>query len=948
MRYHFLCFFFVLSISAFCQEKTKLDTISIQSINNTLNALEKRLDRKKIDSTLTLIKKKKAIHCIEEGEDCENFKEAYAKGIKLKMIAHFIKDQRDSVIYYYPFVKENSSDPNLIGYTALMAANAKQNNLDYTGFLALKDESIAYYKKANNHLLNFGNYYDLIFFYLECGSINNAAQSLRYLELELESLKNNAKFNEFDKVYKLVKANYLKSKSKYDESIAVLREIDTNNLKRGYEKWEYYNLLYTNYLKKNTPKKALEYYNKIYNKEIESFNVLDINYKKNFYGATLFEELKDENKYESSINALLDFDIKKDPYKYKVNILLSKYYVNKKDYKKAFEYLATYKRIEDSLNIVNENILKEITIYNLRKDKELETLELKNEQKEAIIKKDKKILIAVTIILLLVGTFLVSLIYFIKSKRNYAMQLKLEKSEEVNAVKNIFLENISHEVRTPITIINGYLSLLKESILEPKTVLSYANLISKNTDGLINSLNNYLTVFKTQNGSNYSAKKEIKDLNAFCKNAVLDFKGVCEVKKIDLYYKTNVKKELDIEFDYHGLQKVMYNIISNAIKYSNADSTIYVAFEIVKNGFQITVKDEGIGISKEEQEQVFERFYQSSKHLVTGGFGIGLSLVHQIIQNSGGNITLKSELNVGSVFTITLPLELDNPFLYQKEMKATYDLLSYKIEEKIIDLNLPKALIVDDNIELIQYYENILSTFLQCSFAFNGKEALVKIKTEDYDIIISDLRMPIMDGAMLKNEINKIDTYKSIPFVMVTAVGYDFSDVKNMTIGINDHIVKPFEKNEIIVRVKALLENKMHIKKILATETSEEVTFDSTYSDLLEKVNNKIHKNLNNTDFDVKTLASECGYTQRNLNKILQKATGLTLVSIVLEVRLQKAYEYIVNNSDTSLGEIMFETGFNSRPYFYKKFENRFGIKPGELKKKMTSSINDVAFIEKD
>ena len=246
--------------------------------------------------------------------------------------------------------------------------------------------------------------------------------------------------------------------------------------------------------------------------------------------------------------------------------------------------------------------------------------------------------------------------------------------------------------------------------------------------------------------------------------------------------------------------------------------------------------------------------------------------------------------------------------------------------------NLPKALVVDDNTEMIIYLKEIFSDFLDCTFAFNGKEALNKIEEQSFDIIISDLKMPIMNGMEFKNALNEKGASKDIPFIFMTSVIKDNAKDINL-LSFEDYIEKPFKKDEIISRIQFALEKTFNRRK-LATPIDSDIEFDSSSSELIKKVKNCILKNITNPDFNVIALCDLCGYGQKKLNEILKSKIGLSIVNTILEIRLLKAYDLIIKNRYETLKEVVYAVGINSRPYFNKKFELRFGIKPGDLRKK--------------
>jgi CheY-like chemotaxis protein len=338
---------------------------------------------------------------------------------------------------------------------------------------------------------------------------------------------------------------------------------------------------------------------------------------------------------------------------------------------------------------------------------------------------------------------------------------------------------------------------------------------------------------------------------------------------------------------------------------------------------------------------IFTRFYQTKQNISTGGIGIGLALLAELVNKLNGLVRVESEINVGSIFYVNLPYELNKHTLHTNSLVKEFDLISIEKcskEDVKKTTTYPKVLIVDDNLEMISYLKEIFLDTLECTFAFNGLEALEKVKEHTFDLIISDLRMPLLSGAEFKEALNEIDDQKDIPFIMITAVFYNKLENLKNTLNLNEYIEKPFSKDEILSRVQNMLERTLNRKKILNLEpvTQDEVNFDSSSADLVEKIKECILSNLTNPEFNVTMLSKMCGYERKKLNKILKSKIGLSIVNIILEIRLLKAYEYIVKNRFPTLNEVMYAVGINSRSYFSKKFEERFGLKVGELRKKNT------------
>jgi DNA-binding response OmpR family regulator len=299
-----------------------------------------------------------------------------------------------------------------------------------------------------------------------------------------------------------------------------------------------------------------------------------------------------------------------------------------------------------------------------------------------------------------------------------------------------------------------------------------------------------------------------------------------------------------------------------------------------------------------------------------------------------GTVNVVSEVNVGSVFTVRIPLDIKHPLLYvtalEQEAICVHEAEATSIEHS--KPSLPKALIIDDNLEMIAYLKDLLSSKLDCKFAYNGVNGLALCKQEPFDLIISDYKMPQMNGFQFKAALNKLENHKETPFIMLTANTINIEEDRYLQLGISDYIVKPFKNEELFARIYHLLENSQYIKKV-ENISKKEFEFTGSYSELMSDVNRIIILNITNEAFTVKVLAEECGFSQQHLTLILKSKTGLTPGKIILEVRLLKSYEYLLNNTYQTLNEVIYAVGLNSRAYFNKAFLNRFGIKPGEVAK---------------
>jgi len=606
--------------------------------------------------------------------------------------------------------------------------------------------------------------------------------------------------------------------------------------------------------------------------------------------------------------------------------------------------LAAYKQfliMKDSIEAAEEEVRFAQINFKVQKDKELQDLAAANLAQELENKQSIQQLWLIFGIVSIVLLFL----YILRTRRNLKTKLALDHAQHVSEMKNNLIENLSHEFRTPLTIILGYLELIQNNTIHPEKISHHAKIAMNNGNQLIERLNNLLTLLRSEDG--VTSKKRIvtsHNMGKFLNELVTDFAGIAQMHNVDLYFKSNLKTDANtIDFEYNNLTKVVTNLISNAIKFSKPQSEVHVASVLTEKLLTIVVKDQGIGISALEKEKIFDRFYQAESHTKSGGFGIGLSLVKTLVDQWNGTIEVDSNTDIGTTFTLKIPMPITDHSAYAFVETPVFEKLTHiEIEElhsATPKSNLPKILIVEDNSEMTSYYQEILSASFQCIFALNGKEALKKLEVQAFDLIISDLKMPLMNGFEFKAILNTNKTYKDIPFIMISASPIDYSVEERITLQIDEYIMKPFSAVEIISRIRLLIEGNMYSEKVFNI-TDKKVEFEGSFTKLMEKINSVIIENINNTEFSVEALASACGYSEKQLTRILKSNIGLTPVKVILEIRLLKAYEMLKNMTRQTIGEVIYEVGFNNRSYFYRAFFKRFGIKPGELFKQYKNSVH--------
>ena len=839
--------------------------------------------------------------------------------------AHGVRDNTDSIDYYRNEILSITNDQTL-----------RARSHGYSAYVFYKlyrlTKSIEHYNKAlqilefpeskNNRPIQIRVLVNLNTSLLDLNIIEIAEKNYKRLYETIMDMSDHKRYKNYKALLKIEKSYILITKEEFEESLTVLNSIDEDNLDKKILKQRYYDNLHKTYLGLKNYTLGEYYFDKAYPKDEYKednyyYNKLRYAIGSNNIGKADLYYKNIKSNYDNSLSGKITSD----------------YFTLKKEHEKANIHLRralVLMQIEETNKMNDRRAVFEF--YNDFSEQlaEMKTL---NKLKEQEIIDNKILYIRIGVIILFVIIIILVLLDWSARKKRYLDNLTQKSKRTILEAKEQFLENMSHEIRTPITSILGYLSLLKEESLILDKRLIYTNSAIDNTKKMMDSLDNFLNLTSLERGSKFKNVETSMNISNFIQDIKTTFTANLEIKKIKLYFKTNAEDNLMINFDIESLTIIVNNLISNAIKYSNSNTSIYLTLNFTKSKMLLMVKDEGFGISENEKETIFSRFYQTKNNTSNSGFGIGLSLTNNLIKKLNGKISLETAVNVGSVFKVELPLIIDNYNLNTTQIDKNFNLLccnySTEIDKKN---NLPKALVVDDNTEMIIYLKEIFSDFLDCTFAFNGKEALDKIEKQSFDIIISDLKMPIMNGVEFKNAFNEKGTSKGIPFIFMTSIIKD--KVKDIDLlSFEDYIEKPFKKDEIISRIQFALEKTLNRKK-LATPIDSEIEFDSSSSELIKKVKNCILKNITNPDFNVAVLCETCGYGQKKLNEILKSKIGLSIVNTILEIRLLKAYDLVIKNRYETLKEVVYAVGINSRPYFNKKFELRFGIKPGDLRKK--------------
>ncbi|MBK8515741.1 MAG: response regulator [Saprospiraceae bacterium] len=552
-------------------------------------------------------------------------------------------------------------------------------------------------------------------------------------------------------------------------------------------------------------------------------------------------------------------------------------------------------------------------------------------------------------------TFLLIVTYFVRSNN---IKLKLqnnleiaridkEKEIELSEAKLNFFTNISHEFRTPLTLIIGPLKeLLQNEKLTPK---AFENLtfIDRNTDRLLNLINQLLEFRKADYGL---LKLDVSFGNfvRFSSEIFLYFREAANSKNIKYRFIPS-KHEIIFPFDRDKMEIVLCNLLSNALKYSKSGDTIEMNVDSDGEFCVISIKDTGIGMNSEYLGQIFDRFFQiktgNTARMV--GSGIGLSFSKQIVELHYGNISVNSEKNVGTEFVVKLST---NAAIYGDDINDTYlktdNINAYNIrdfETPIKNLNINEkeysVLIIDDNPDILSYIKDILKDYYKVMIAENGDIGYEIASKEIPDLIISDIMMPGKDGISLCKELKTQITTSHIPIILLTARTSTVFEIEGLKTGADDYITKPFNANVIMARIASLLENRVKLRahllnRIRFEPLNDDIIDDDSENAFINKAILLVEKNIDNVDFGIDNLVSELYMSQSTLFRKIKSLTGLSLTAFIRSIRLKKAANLILS-SDLNLNQVAYEVGFNDYKYFKTSFKKQFNCLPSKYKEIM-------------
>ncbi len=552
------------------------------------------------------------------------------------------------------------------------------------------------------------------------------------------------------------------------------------------------------------------------------------------------------------------------------------------------------------------------------------------------------------------GTWWSYILYFLLgmgllySFYRFQLNRKLEKAEslrlkDLDVAKSRLITNITHEFRTPLTVISGMSEQIKEN--PDKWLSKGLGVINRNSTRLNNLVTQMLDLSKLESGKLKLTPVQ-SDIIPFVKYLCESFNSTTEASQIKLTVYAEID-DLIMDFDSSKLSTVIINLLSNAIKYTSAGGKIIVHLNRIgnkeKSYFSLKVKDTGAGISKDELENIFNRFYQvdNSSTRPEEGTGIGLALTKELVELMNGNISVKSKLGKGSEFIIQLPItrnaamtnDVSLPYKPQiVELNETINVLEEETDE---NTELPIALIIEDNEDVAQYLKICLVEKYHVLYAKDGIEGLKMAYERIPDIVISDVMMPGKDGLEVCLTLKNDERTDHIPVILLTAKSTLQDRISGLSHGADAYLTKPFSKVELFTRLNQLMLLRQNLMKRVQNDSYVKLLkkqVEGAEASFLKKVIKQIHEHISDHSFGSAQLAHRLRFSESQVYRKLKAITGKSTAIFIRSVRLQRAKELILT-TDQTISEISYEVGFNDPSWFTRAFKEEFGFAPSDLYK---------------
>lgn len=548
--------------------------------------------------------------------------------------------------------------------------------------------------------------------------------------------------------------------------------------------------------------------------------------------------------------------------------------------------------------------------------------------------------------------------------RYYELRRQLARAEarqlkELDAVKTRLYTNITHEFRTPLTIIQGIAGRLQDQV--NYMIRKELNRIQRNSRQLLDLVNQMLDLARLEGGS-LPMHMVQGNVIVFIKYLLESFRSLAEAKNIVLHFDSSGEDTLMMDYDPEKLRQIVSNLLSNAIKFTPSDGNVYL---VVKHSdiaaspltphpsFLLTVTDTGIGIPSEKVAYIFDRFYQADNSTTRKGegTGIGLTLTKELVKLLGGTIEVESELGKGTVFQVMLPIRQEADILEASVLPIDPKMKEFPIPGSTSPIRevassspltpRPSLLIIEDNQDVVHYLTTLLRGEYHLLTAFNGKDGLKTAQQKMPHLILCDVMMPEMDGYEVCKRLKADMNTSHIPIVLLTAKADFDARIKGLDLGADAYLAKPFEEKELRVRLKKLLENRERLKQFYTSGAfisqsnlfrSEELTLSKRDQEFFQQLLTIVEENLGDPSFTAEKLSDILHLTYSTCLRKVKAVTSMTIKEYIRHIRIHRASQLLIENPERSITSIALDVGFNTNAYFSREFKKVMGCTPSAFR----------------
>lgn len=601
-------------------------------------------------------------------------------------------------------------------------------------------------------------------------------------------------------------------------------------------------------------------------------------------------------------------------------------------------FFEQYIRVVNKLNEeANSEIVNEMAAKYESEKKDAENVILRQEGAQ-----QRQITYLLIVIAIILVVLIVSLIYLVRLKQRTndrltsdkeIIQKQSEKLTQVNDLKSQFFANISHELRTPLTLIQGNADAILRINKLSLQAEEPARKIKGNVKQMTSLVNDLLDLSKIELKKNAVRLKPIY-IEALVSRAVAAFSSLAESNNIQTNYLSDIPEKTVVDLDEAQFEKVLNNVIYNSFKFVGNRGKVEVLSSVKDDQVILKVIDNGPGIPAQDLPYIFDRFYQAGNYNESiKGSGLGLAISRELVEQMNGQITASNIPEGGAVIKITLPISDLVPSLKSEvnEGATEYNQESDAMPDDVLKVpSDTSVLIVEDNKLLQAYLMDILGDHFELHTADNGQEALEQLKQLKPDLILTDVMMPVMDGWTLIETIQSDMAMSKIPVIVLTAVAESSDKIKGLRLGVDDYIIKPFEVEELLIRITNVINNlRERIKWAKEFENEEPKDLLEEHQLVLD-IREYVKENIADKKLNVTQLAMHLGLSERQLYRKTAESVGLSPSKLISEIRLQHARELLVSNRYDKLAQITQEIGLESTSYFSKLYQERFGKKPSD------------------